>query len=146
MASGRRPPVRASPTERATFLLTMLTNSNPIAFVATADAEAAVVFYRDVLGLTFVADDPFAVVFDLNGTALRIAKVESVTPAPQAVLGWEVDDIEATVRGLGEKGVKFERYAQLEQDDLGIWTSPGARVAWFKDPDGNTLSLTGPLT
>jgi len=123
----------------------MLTNSNPIVFVATANAEAAVVFYRDVLGLTFVADDPFALVFDLNGTMLRIFKVESVTPLEYTALGWEVDDIEAMVRRLGEKGVKFERYKQLEQDDLGIWTSPGARVAWFKDPDGNTLSLTGPL-
>jgi catechol 2,3-dioxygenase-like lactoylglutathione lyase family enzyme len=123
----------------------MLTNSTPIAFVATADAEAAVVFYRDVLGLTFVADDPFALVFDLNGTMLRIFKVETVTPLEYTALGWEVDDIEAMVRGLGDKGVKFEGYEQLEQDDLGIWTSPSARIAWFKDPDGNTLSLTGPL-
>ena len=123
----------------------MLTKADPIAFVATVNAEAAIAFYRDVLGLTFVSDDPFAVVFDLNGTMLRIAKVESLTPAQQTVLGWQVDDIEATVRGLTEKGVTFERYPQLEQDDMGIWTSPGARIAWFKDPDGNTLSLTGPL-
>ena len=123
----------------------MLTNNDPIAFVATADADAAVVFYRDVLGLTFVADDPFALVFDLNGTMLRIFKVETVTPLEYTALGWKVDDIEAAVRGLGEKGVRFERYEELEQDELGIWTSPGARVAWFKDPDGNTLSLTGPL-
>ena len=123
----------------------MLTNADPIAFVATANAEAAITFYRDVLGLTFVSDDPFAVVFDLNGTMLRIAKVESLTPAQHTVLGWQVDDIEVTVRGLAEKGVLFERYEQLEQDDLGIWTSPGTRVAWFKDPDGNTLSLTGSL-
>jgi len=123
----------------------MLTNADPIAFVATANAEAAISFYRDVLGLTFVADDPFAIVFDLNGTVLRIAKVESLTPAQYAVLGWQVDNIEATVKGLAEKGVTFERYPHMEQDDLGIWTSPGARIAWFKDPDGNTLSLTGPL-
>ncbi len=123
----------------------MLTNNDPIAFVATADAEAAVVFCRDVLGLTFVADDPFALVFDLNGTMLRIFKVERVTPLEYTALGWKVDDIEAAVRGLAENGVTFERYEQLEQDELGIWASPGARVAWFKDPDGNTLSLTGPL-
>lgn len=123
----------------------MLASADLIAFVATANAEAAIAFYRDVLGLRFVSDDPFAVVFDLNGTMLRIAKVESFTPAPQTVLGWQVDDIESTVRGLGEKGVTFEHYEQLEQDDLGIWTSPGARIAWFKDPDGNTLSLTDPL-
>jgi catechol 2,3-dioxygenase-like lactoylglutathione lyase family enzyme len=123
----------------------MLANADPIAFVATANAEAATVFYRDVLGLRFVSDDPFALVFDLNGTALRIAKVESVTPVQNTILGWQVDDIEATVRGLTEKGVAFERYPQLDQDDIGIWTSPGARIAWFKDPDGNTLSLTEPL-
>jgi len=96
-----------------------------------------------VLGLTFVADDGVALVFDLAGTALRIARVDSFTPHPFTVLGWRVADVATTVTALERRGVRFERYAGLEQDALGIWLSPaGARVAWFKDPDGNVLALS----
>jgi catechol 2,3-dioxygenase-like lactoylglutathione lyase family enzyme len=121
----------------------MLNTSPVMAFVATANAPRAIEFYRDTLGLKFIADEPYAVVFDANGTMLRVQKVEALMPAWHTVLGWRVTDIAATVRGLSAKGVAFERYGFLPQDDLGIWSAPGgARVAWFKDPDGNTLSLT----
>jgi len=120
-----------------------LSESTPIALVATTDPLRARSFYEDVLGLRFVADEGAALVFDSEGTMLRIAQVEDFTPQPFTVLGWRVEDIEATVRGLTERGVAFERYPGLEQDMLGVWQSPsGARVAWFKDPAGNTLSLT----
>ena len=120
-----------------------LAGASPIALVATTDAERARAFYEGTLGLRFVADEDFALVFDLGGVPLRIARVESLTPQPFTVLGWRVDDIEATVETLGGRGVVFERYPGLEQDPTGVWTSPGgARVAWFRDPDGNTLSLT----
>ena len=123
--------------------MTTLATSEHIAFVATADPPRAEQFYRSVLGLQFVADEPFALVFRLRGTMLRIAKVQHFTPAPFTVLGWIVPDIAAAVRGLRHKGVTFERYPGLAQDDLGVCTFPhGAKVAWFKDPDGNTLSLT----
>ena len=121
----------------------MLANSPIVAFVATTDASRAKAFYRDVLGLLLISEDEFALVFDANGTMLRVAIAGEIVLAPYTVLGWRVGDIEATVRGLAAKAVKFERYAWMEQDDLGIWSAPsGAKVAWFKDPDGNLLSVS----
>ena len=121
----------------------MLHSTSLIAFVATARAEAARHFYESVLGLSLVEDSPFALVFDSNGTTLRVQKVEQVTPAPYTALGWQVTDLEASVRSLRAKGAVFQRYDGLSQDAVGIWKSPsGAKVAWFRDPDGNTLSLT----
>ena len=117
-----------------------------MAFAATANPEAARAFYGDVLGLHLLGDEPYAVVFDANGTMLRVQKAESVSPPPYTVLGWQVDDIAAMARHLAERGVRFERYPGLEQDQLGVWTTPGgSRVAWFTDPDGNILSLTSSL-
>ncbi len=121
----------------------MLGSYDVIAFVATQDSARARAFYEGTLGLHFVLDTPFALVFEANGTMLRVAKVQEITIAPYTVLGWIVPDIVSTATQLGAAGVVFERYGGLEQDDLGVWTSPdGAHVAWFKDPDGNTLSLT----
>jgi catechol 2,3-dioxygenase-like lactoylglutathione lyase family enzyme len=117
-----------------------------VAFVATRDAEKAKLFYQNTLGLKFVSDDGFALVFDIQGTMLRIARVEKLSPAPYTVLGWQVEKIEQAVSGLSEKGVRFERFPGMPQDQLGIWSaSGGAKVAWFKDPDGNMLSLSPAL-
>ncbi len=121
----------------------MLESAHVIAFVTTSDPERAKSFYRDVLGLRFVADEPFALVFDMNGVMLRIAKVEQVTLVPNTVLGWIVPDIHRAIAELMTRQVQFQRYASMSQDELGVWTSPtGAKVAWFRDPDGNNLSLT----
>ena len=121
----------------------MLSCASLVGFVATARADAARQFYQSVLGLELIEDGPFALVFNANGTTLRVQKVERLTPAPFTVLGWVVDDIGSTVRGLSAKGVACQRYAGLQQDELGIWHTPqGASVAWFCDPDGNTLSVT----
>ncbi len=114
-----------------------------IAFIATRNADQAKMFYADKLGLKFVSDDGFALVFDIGGTMLRIARVKELTPAPFTVLGWEVEAIEEAVSDLSRKGVSFERFPGLPQDPQGIWAAPGgAKVAWFKDPDGNVLSLS----
>jgi catechol 2,3-dioxygenase-like lactoylglutathione lyase family enzyme len=121
----------------------MLTEGKVMAFVATTHSERARAFYEGVLGLRVVSDDDFALVLDANGTTVRVVHVPEVVVAPYTALGWEVADIVTSVRRLGERGVVFERYASFEQDNLGIWTAPGgARVAWFKDPDGNVLSVT----
>jgi catechol 2,3-dioxygenase-like lactoylglutathione lyase family enzyme len=123
----------------------MLGSSELVAFVATTDLDRARAFYGGVLGLPVVEESPFACVFDAHGTPLRVTPVTEIRPAPYTVLGWTVDDIAATVRALGDAGVSFERFAGMEQDDLGVWPAPsGARVAWFSDPDGNVLSLTQP--
>ena len=121
----------------------MLKTAKPVCFVATAKPAAAKKFYGIVLGLSLVEDSPFALVFEMSGTMLRVQKVQAVSPAPYTALGWEVDGIQSAVERLRKKGVRFEIYAGLGQDEFGIWTSPsGARVAWFKDADGNILSLT----
>jgi len=114
----------------------------PVLFVATAQVERARAFYEGVLGLALVADEPYALVFRVGRSMLRIQKVERVPNVPYTVLGWAVRDIRSTVRQLTEAGVVFQRYEGLTQDDDWVWHSPGALVAWFQDPDGNTLSLT----
>lgn len=121
----------------------MLNDQELMAFVATDRAGDALVFYRDVLGLRFVADEPYALVFHAGAVTLRIQKVEAHDPLPYTTLGWKVPDITAVVSALHAKGVVCERFPGMAQDELGVWASPsGARVAWFKDPDGNVLSLT----
>jgi predicted enzyme related to lactoylglutathione lyase len=121
----------------------MLNTSKLIGFLATKSPDQARVFYEATLGLALVSEDQFAMVFDANGTMLRIHKVEQVSPPGHTVLGWEVNDIATEVAELAKRGVKVLRYDWMKQDEQGIWTAPGgARVAWFKDPDGNTLSLT----
>jgi catechol 2,3-dioxygenase-like lactoylglutathione lyase family enzyme len=121
----------------------MLGSSKIIAFVPTRDAKKAKPFFQQVLGLRLVSEDPFALVFDANGTMLRVTPVPELTPQQFTILGWGVANIEETVSGLHKKGVVFERYGFLQQDDLGIWAAPGgAKVAWFKDPDGNILSVS----
>ena len=116
-----------------------------VGFVTTTAPERARAFYGDKLGFRFIEDDGFALAFDANGTLLRVAKAQSFTPSQATVLGWEVTDIAAAVRELAARGVVFEQFNLpfLVQDALGIWTAPnGDRVAWFKDPDGNTLSVS----
>jgi catechol 2,3-dioxygenase-like lactoylglutathione lyase family enzyme len=121
----------------------MLDKSNVVAFVATSRPESAKSFYEQTLGLRLVMDDAFAIVFDANSVMLRVQKVQEHTPSPYTVLGWDVADIHASVEELLGRGVRCERYEWLEQDESGVWSAPsGAKIAWFKDPDGNTLSLT----
>ena len=122
----------------------ILGSSKIVAFAGVKDAERARTFYRDTLGLRLVSEDGFALVFDANGTMLRVSLVREVVAAPYTVLGWEVDDIVAKAKALVAAGITLERYESfLKQDELGIWTAPGGtRVAWFKDPDGNLLSIS----
>jgi catechol 2,3-dioxygenase-like lactoylglutathione lyase family enzyme len=121
----------------------MLSKSNVVAFVATSKSDSSKDFYERILGLRLISDDAFAIAFDANGTMLRVQKVQEHTPPTYTVLGWDVSDIRACAKELLSRGVSCERYEWLEQDELGVWTAPsGAKIAWFKDPDGNTLSLT----
>jgi catechol 2,3-dioxygenase-like lactoylglutathione lyase family enzyme len=117
--------------------------SKVISFTATQNPASALKFYRDTLGLTFVSEDPFAIVFDLDGTMLRVQKVKYLIPPQHTVLGWEVTDILEVVKDLKKRGVCCELFPGLAQDESGVWSAPsGAKVAWFKDPDGNILSIT----
>lgn len=127
----------------------MLGSARIVAFVPTTSYKSAKDFYVDVLGLAFVSEDQFALVLDANGIKIRVSKVPEFTPRRFTVLGWEVSDIDEVVTQLLARGVSFEKYGLPGQDDRGIWTAPSvdnhsgdARVAWFKDPDGNVLSVT----
>ena len=124
--------------------LTGLGSYNIIGFVSIVDVSRARDFYRNTLGLRLVTEEPpFALVFEANGIMLRLGMAKELPPAHGTVLGWQVPEIAATVKNLAQAGVSFERYEGMDQDELSIWTSPtGAKVAWFKDPDGNTLSIS----
>ena len=115
-----------------------------IAFATIVDVERAKHFYRDILGLTLISEEPpFALVFDAKGTMVRLGMAKKLPEAYGTVLGWQVPEIEVAARELSERGVQFERFDGLKQDDKGIWVSPtGAKVAWFRDPDGNILSIS----
>jgi catechol 2,3-dioxygenase-like lactoylglutathione lyase family enzyme len=121
----------------------MLSGTPIVAFVPATQRERTRAFYADVLGLKLTDEDQFALTFDAGGTMLRVAFVEELQPQGFTILGWIVPDIAAAARDLAEHGVEFKRYEWMEQNAAGIWRAPGgAQVAWFPDPDGNTLSLT----
>lgn len=114
-----------------------------MAFVPTKDAKRARQFYEGILGLRFVSEDRFALVLDAKGIVVRVAVVAEFHPQQFTILGWEVSDIKKEVVRLDGQGVRVEKYGMKGQDEQGVWSSPsGAKVAWFKDPDGNVLSLT----
>lgn len=120
----------------------MLNDARLVAFAATVNGARAREFYTDVLGLTLRSEDDFALAFDVAGMELRLQKVEQFTPQGFTVLGWQVSNVAAEVQRLRHRGLVTEQYDFLDQDADGIWQAPsGARVAWFKDPDGNLLSL-----
>jgi catechol 2,3-dioxygenase-like lactoylglutathione lyase family enzyme len=114
-----------------------------VGFVGVSDLARAGQFYGQTLGLSLTDEAPFALVADLSGTMLRITAVDRVVAAPYTILGWQVSNIGPLIDDLADRGVTFLRYDGMGQDDRGVWTAPGgAKVAWFSDPDGNTLSLT----
>jgi catechol 2,3-dioxygenase-like lactoylglutathione lyase family enzyme len=121
----------------------VLSGAHLIGFIGTSDVVRARGFYEGTLGLTVIDENPYALAVDVNGTMLRVTAVPDHTPAGYTVCGWSVDDIASVVRELAERGVLFLDYDGMEQDEVGVWTTPGGdRVAWFNDPDGNVLSLT----
>ncbi len=121
----------------------MLADAAFTGFIPVRDLATARAFYAGTLGLRVVDESPFALALDAGGTMLRVTPAPELTPRPFTIAGWQVPDIDAAVRALAGRGVAFTRYDGMAQDDLGIWTTPGGdRVAWFTDPDGNTLSLT----
>jgi catechol 2,3-dioxygenase-like lactoylglutathione lyase family enzyme len=121
----------------------MLAKEKLEAFLATSDAGRARAFFEGVLGLTFVEDNEYLVMFETDSARLNLQKTDVVKPPFGAAVGWQVKDMRGTIRGLMDRGVTFERYENMGQDDLAIWSpGPGVAVAWFKDPDGNLLSLS----
>jgi catechol 2,3-dioxygenase-like lactoylglutathione lyase family enzyme len=133
---------RATHSRRGS-VLPVLAGAPFIGFIPVRDTSGARGFYEGILGLRVVEETSFALVIDANGTMLRLTGVRELRPQPFTIAGWQVPDVTAAARLLSESGVRFIRYDGMDQDELGIWTTPGGdRVAWFQDPDGNTLSLT----
>ncbi len=124
----------------------MLGSATITALVGTMKPEAAKAFYQDVLGLRFITDDTYAMIFEGKNARVRVSRVPAVMPAQYAVLAFTVDDIDKAVDGLTARGVVFARFGFFVQDAKGIWTAPdGTRVAWFHDPDLNLLSVVQPI-
>ena len=121
----------------------MLAQLSTIGFIPSADLERSRTFYERALGLAVTYADGFALVLGSGPSQIRLVAAGEFRAQPFTVAGWEAPDITTTVTGLLANGVVFERYDAMVQDELGIWTAPsGDRVAWFRDPDGNVLSLT----
>src|SRR5579871_2098443 len=121
----------------------MLENDKLVAFLATSKPREARAFYEGVLGLKFTLDHEHLLVFEAGHARLMLQKTDKVTPPHGTALGWNVADIRGRIRELSGRGVSFERFEGMQQDELGVWSpAPGAGVAWFKDPDGNLLSLS----
>jgi catechol 2,3-dioxygenase-like lactoylglutathione lyase family enzyme len=121
----------------------MLASGKMVGFVLTKDYDKARAFYEGTLGFEFVSLDQFALVVTVGGHMIRIVKVPTFIPLQSTVLGWEVSDVEAVVTWLSERGANTEKYPWVQDSQRGIWTTPnGDKVAWFKDPDGNVLSVS----
>jgi catechol 2,3-dioxygenase-like lactoylglutathione lyase family enzyme len=121
----------------------MLESQKLVAFVPVVNADRARTFYRDTLHLRLVHEDGFALVFDVQGIMLRATIMREFKPQPFTVLGWQVADAVASAQELTAGGVTLERFPGLEQDEHGLWHAPGgAFIGWFKDPDGNILSIS----
>jgi len=123
--------------------MTTLSNATTCAFIATKNRVSAKAFYGGTLGFPLISEDEYGVVYKMGAANLRITPLPDFTPHQHTALGWNVDDVPGTVKALAAAGITFERYSFLEQDELGIWKSGTAAVAWFKDPDGNILSISG---
>jgi catechol 2,3-dioxygenase-like lactoylglutathione lyase family enzyme len=120
-----------------------LTHSKIIGFIPSANLDASASFYTNKLGLELVGSDDYALEYLVNNTTLRITKVADLINANYTVLGWEVKDIISAVEELQENGVELVFYEGMSQNENGICSFPnGGKVAWFKDPDDNILSIT----
>lgn len=121
----------------------MLASMNMMGFILTKDYDKSRAFYESNLGFEFVSVDKFALVMKAGKSMIRIVKLPTFSPLQSTVLGWEVDDIETMVEWLAKRGVVFEKYPFVQDQETGIWVTPnGDKVAWFKDPDGNILSIS----
>jgi len=121
----------------------MLNTAKMVGFVITTDYDKARAFYEGKLGFQFVSQDQFALVVRAGAHNIRISRTAEFEPRQSTVLGWEVTDIEAAAAWLKQQGVETEKYAFVQDKEHGIWSTPGGdKVAWFKDPDGNVLSVS----
>mgnify|MGYP003859527195 CR=1 FL=1 len=120
----------------------MLSTSRLQSIIWTSRLDEAQRFYRDMLGLALKGESDGALVFDVSGSDLRVSPIPSTTPTEHTVLGFSVPDVASVVTVLTDRGIVFERFSGFPHGPDGILTTPGgSKVAWFRDPDGNLLSV-----
>ena len=120
----------------------MLTNSKLQTIIWTADIGKAEHFYTHILGLTYVRKSHGALVYCVNGGELRVSPVPTTSPTEHTVLGFSVNDIQTVVSQLEAQGITLERFPKFPHNENGILIIPGGdQVAWFRDLDGNLLSV-----
>ena len=120
----------------------MLSQSKLQSIIWTSRIDQAEMFYREVLGLSLQTKSDGALVFDVGGGDLRVSPVPSTVPSEHTVLGFSVSDVDSVVELLSAREVVFERFDGFPHNEKGILTTPdGSKVAWFRDPDGNLLSV-----
>jgi len=125
------------------YLRSVLSAAPLIGFIPVRDLSRARAFYAGILGLEVTDVSPFAIAIRAGTTMVRLTRVEEFRAQPFTIAGWEVADMDSIIDSLSARGVTFTRYDGMGQDERGIWSTPGGdQVAWFSDPDGNTLSLT----
>jgi catechol 2,3-dioxygenase-like lactoylglutathione lyase family enzyme len=119
----------------------MLADSKAFSGFAVPDVAEARQFYGETLGLRVSEEHGMLQLHLAGGRDVIVYPKPDHTPASYTILNFPVDDVEATVDALTERGVRFERYQGFDQDDKGIQRGGGPLIAWFKDPAGNVLSI-----
>jgi catechol 2,3-dioxygenase-like lactoylglutathione lyase family enzyme len=120
----------------------MLASARIQTLVWTADKARAQAFYTETLGLPYQGESFGALLYRIGNGELRVSPVPSTTPSEHTVLGFAVDNLDEIADELGRRGLTAERFAGFNHDQRGVWTAPdGTKVVWFRDPDGNLLSV-----
>lgn len=122
----------------------MFTDTKAFSGFSVDDIQKARTFYADTLGLDVSEPDPETGLMELRiagGTAILVYPKRDHTPATFTILNFPVEDIDAAVDELVRRGVTFERYDGVDHDERAIARNMGPRIAWFKDPAGNILSV-----
>jgi len=120
----------------------MFSQSKLQSIIWTSRIDEAEIFYREVLGLSLQSRSDGALVFDVGGGDLRVSPVPSTRASEHTVLGFSVSDVDSAVEFLRKREVAIERFEGFRHNENGTLTTPGgSRVAWFRDPDGNLLSV-----
>jgi pimeloyl-ACP methyl ester carboxylesterase len=139
---GLRPPARSSLTHRHDEgVARMLANAKAYSGLAVRDMEEARRFYGEALGLKTSEEYGLMWLHLAGGRDTLVYEQSDATPASFTILNFEVDDIDEAVDALAARGVRFERYEGVAQDEKGVFRDEGPYIAWFKDPSGNVLSV-----
>jgi predicted enzyme related to lactoylglutathione lyase len=122
----------------------MFSDTEAFSSFAVDDIDKAKQFYEGTLGVRTTLIDAGVGLLNLHlagGRDTLVYRSEGFTPASYTILNFKVDDIDAAVDELGSRGVEFERYDHMPQDEKGVMREEGPLIAWFKDPAGNTLGV-----